>query len=261
MIYHSSERIDPQPIGRGPHFYGVELEIESRGVFDVQHIAQSVVEQFPPGFVICKRDGSLFNGFEIVTKPASIAHHRKAWKGFFDWKDRKRLLTSYDQRSTGLHVHCSRAPLDVTTIGRMLVFLNRQENRPFITGVSQRNYWEYCQLKAEKSLEDAQHYGPERYEALNLCNPKTVEFRLFKGNCSPLAVMRSIEFCDALIRFCERSCASTAWQSVPVFCSFVYRQRNRWPSLDLFLIRHSTTYRNTITNPNTQQKRKSIVCV
>jgi hypothetical protein len=258
MIYMPSHRISATPLGRGPHFMGVELEVEcvptekntrpERG-----ELADKVVNLFPDGFVVCKGDGSISYGFEIVTRPASLAYHRTAWAKFF--KKHGRNIASYNHVNTGLHIHCSRAPLSDLTIGRMLVFLNRAPNRDFIVRLSQRNYFSYCEIKPEKKLTDLNNGA--RYELLNLLNRDTVEFRLFKGNCSQLAVFRALDFCDALIHFAGKHQSTQAWQSVPVFCAFVRRNKTRWPYLDKFLSRSWPDYRNKTLKTRTARKPKA----
>jgi hypothetical protein len=230
MIYSSAARINTTPLGNGPHYFGVELEVECpKG--DPQEQATRALSMFPRGFILCKCDGSLNCGFEIVTKPASLAVHKTNWREFC--KRHGKRIGSYGYRSTGLHIHCSRAPLSRQQIGRMLVFINRLANRPFINALSQRSYWQYCEVKPEKTIDDVN--GGDRYEALNLCNRSTVEFRLFKGNCRALAIFRALEFCDALIRFTARPFSDQTWKSVPQFCAYVRRNKGRWPYLDRFL--------------------------
>ena len=60
------------------------------------------------------------------------------------------------------------------------------------------------------SLYQAKKYGTvnkelsrnDRYEAVNLVNRDTIEFRIFKGTLSRPHLFKAIEFCDSVIQFC-----------------------------------------------------------
>lgn len=69
----------PEPLffGEGPRFFGVELEIDEAGesssnAGELMQIANRKVEH-----IYCKHDGSLEDGFEIVTHPMSLEYHEK----------------------------------------------------------------------------------------------------------------------------------------------------------------------------------------
>ena len=101
----------PEPIfyGDGPRYMGVELEIDEGGedgdnAERILDVANADDER-----VYCKHDGSLHNGFEIVTHPCSPEYHMND----FPWADilRKAIsmgYTSHQARTCGLHIHVSR---------------------------------------------------------------------------------------------------------------------------------------------------------
>ena len=43
----------------------------------------------------------------------------------------------------------------------------------------------------------------DRYHALNMTNRATVEFRIFKGTLSPLALRATVQLCDTMVQFCK----------------------------------------------------------
>ena len=67
----------PQPIfyGTGPRYFGVELEIDEGGerVRSAQALMSLVNDSAER--IYCKHDGSLDDGFEIVTHPMSLDYH------------------------------------------------------------------------------------------------------------------------------------------------------------------------------------------
>lgn len=100
----------------GPRFFGVELEIDEAGesdrsAWELLSIANSKGEKK----LYCKHDGSLSDGFELVTHSMSLSYHMEQ----MPWE---RLLrravelgyTSHQAGSCGLHVHVSRAAFSST---------------------------------------------------------------------------------------------------------------------------------------------------
>lgn len=208
--------------------YGVELEIETRGV-TYESDARRTLEQLED-FAILKRDGSLDCGFEIVTAPAPLEFHAHAWRQFKPSGN----MESSSTETCGLHVHISRALLKPLQVGKMLVFLNAPENTPFIQVIAQRNPERWAKI-AKKGFKDIR-YPESRYEALNLTRTSTVELRIFKGNMRYDRIMKAVEFADALVAFTAPLVSSAAQLSTSAFCALVDKERKRWPNLSAFLV-------------------------
>src|ERR1035437_148154 len=195
--------------GKGPHFFGVELEVEVDERLERRSSYAKKILKLMGNFIMCKHDGSIKDpntgrviGFEIVTIPASRQVHYDKWNLFFE--NLPKGLRSYDTNTCGLHVHCSRNPLTPLTIAKMLVFINSKENAPFITIIAGRAPNQFCKSVWNKGYKDASPDLPQdRYEALNLHNRDTVEFRIFRGTLKKESMFKSIEFCDALLHFCS----------------------------------------------------------
>ena len=70
-----------------PLYMGVELEVERRNNCPYE-IGEMTHNDFYNGktgqFAIMKSDGSLSNGFEIVTAPATLNAHRENWDTFLN---------------------------------------------------------------------------------------------------------------------------------------------------------------------------------
>jgi hypothetical protein len=231
-IHGHSFRPKTKPLGHGPHFFGVELEVECPPDSEVEDIAARIAKLMD-GFVYIKRDGSLRYGMEIVTCPASLDEHRNRWPLFFEKMPRG--LKSFRTTTCGLHVHCSRAPLTHLTIGKMLAFMNQPENRTFIECMAQRTSEQYAKF-TDKGVKDARLDDPDRYQAINTVNRDTVEFRLFKGTLRPQSFFKDIEFCDALIHFalpCMRSYKDAG--NLQEFLAYVDMHRKEWPNLQGFI--------------------------
>jgi hypothetical protein len=193
--YLNEDRITAHPV-QGTLYFGVELEVECPN--DREEKALRVQAALP--HVVLQYDGSLDNGFEIITAPAVLSAQRRLWKRFTT--NVARGLKSHNTSTCGMHVHVSRDALTPLQIGKLTVFLNAGENYGFVTTVSQRVMGTYCKQKSSKA---SFKNGPDvfdrsdRYDALNLVNENTVEFRIFRGNTRADRILKNLEFCAALI--------------------------------------------------------------
>ena len=78
----------PEPIfyGSGNLFMGVELEIDRGGEFDENAKELLVIGNSPNQRIYCKHDGSLNEGFEIVSHPMTLDYHKDEmnWPQIFE---------------------------------------------------------------------------------------------------------------------------------------------------------------------------------
>ena len=182
---------------------GVELEVDhdyGDTTYDRHAVAQAVTDA-AEGRVYCKSDASIDNGFEIVTHPGSLAYHTYQ----FRWANLMRICTkagmkSHDTETCGLHFHVGRSGLGDTPEARAnaaanLVLLSYALKAP-LTKFSRRkaerlDRWAAfpqlsSSLLATASDAELREMAWEteddgRYQAVNLCNSATVEFRIFRG--------------------------------------------------------------------------------
>jgi hypothetical protein len=229
---------DHKPRGSGPHYFGVELEVECDEEVMPRVEQAKRIRKVMGDFVITKRDGSLDNGFEIVTVPASFDLQVEMWSKFFGKKFKG--LESWNTETCGLHVHCSRQPLSLLTIGKIVIFVNDRQNRDFIETMAGRKLGSYCALK-NKTLKHARiPYDrlshDDRYEAVNLCNRHTIEFRIFKGTLKKESFFKCLEFCDALIRFCNTNYFGLkGCKRVDNFIKYVTLYKKEYPNLFAYI--------------------------
>ena len=87
----------PDPIfyGQGPRYLGVELEVDGAG--ECSENAQQILDlaNGKRELIYCKHDGSLNDGFEIVTHPMSLAFHQSN----MPWREILREAVSMGYRS------------------------------------------------------------------------------------------------------------------------------------------------------------------
>ena len=237
-------------MGKGPHFFGIELEVECDENLNRRPVYAKTVLSLFDGFVITKHDGSIrdengkVNGFEIVTVPASKTVQYEKWNYFFDNKPKG--LKSFDTLTCGLHIHCSRKPLSQLTIAKMLLFVNDSKNIEFITTIAGRNHNRFC--KIQKKVIGDYRRPLDRYEALNLINRGTVEFRIFRGTLKRESLFKSIEFCDALIHFCkECEYSINDCRRVDKFIEYVKLRKNDYLHLWAFICARWLREENDLT--------------
>lgn len=203
-------------------FFGVELEVESeRG--ERQENAAAIdgyVNNDGTRRLFFESDGSLTCGFEIITQPMSLPAVREAFK-FLQIKELTRNLKSHNTTTCGLHVHVSRDGMTDLQIGKIVSFINDPKHESFIRGLARRYATGYSRVK-EKTVKDCR--SGDRYEAVNLTNRKTIEFRIFKGSLKYEAVIAAVEFCNALVEFTKPSISGIRDLNINKFIFFCNNQ-------------------------------------
>jgi hypothetical protein len=176
-----------------------DCDCEGPGNTDLTGAIRKVQEQ-AGGWSITKSDGSVNNGFEIVSVPASLAWHTANVK---PWLEKaQHYLSGWPHNDCGIHVHVGIDQLSPLTQGKLLTFMHDPANQAFITTIAGRDTNTYC-LRGEtkKKIPDyRREYDHGRYQALNFSTrgKKTVEFRIFRSNVSPAGFMKNLEFVHAL---------------------------------------------------------------
>jgi hypothetical protein len=194
-------------------FFGLELEIENdeNKVKNAQ-AAQKITDILSNDIVYMKTDGSLSNGFEIVTHPMTFAYIKSIQVTFNLMLDylRNNGFRSYNSTTCGMHIHISKENFTTWQLFRFMSFFN--DNKQFIVKLSQRDE---SKLRKWASLSDdnkdelvhktiSVKKGKDnfsRYSAINLCNDKTIEIRIFRGTLAQGSFFKNIEFCQSLFEY------------------------------------------------------------
>ena len=218
--YHSSKGNfvpleSPASKAGGGLYFGVELEVEratsahdSRGDIaaaiegNVARLANTITEGRHPNrqLLAFEKDGSLQDGFEMISAPMGLDDQRRLWTGVLA-TEAVSQLRSHTTETCGLHIHVTRRALTTTQIAKLVTFTNDPDNAALIIAIARRYDNGYCHVK-DKKLATAHHPDDDRYQAVNLWNDRTVEFRIFKGSTKSEAVIAALEFTNALVQFC-----------------------------------------------------------
>lgn len=208
----------------GPH-YGFEWEVEIDG--NLNDGAENVMAKLPDEYCILKDDSTIEHGFELCTRPATIAEHKKAWKGYFA----NPVRSVYSESHCGVHVHISRAPLSQLQIGKMIVFCHGEENEKFIErAIAERHNRTYADFKKRRKITDVCKAYHDR-DAVNLDNSRTIELRFFRSTTNEVKFWKNLEFAQALVDFTHNSAHSIREMNWKVFKKFVKRHAKSWPNL------------------------------
>lgn len=226
--YHSSKNSisckSDEWTARHDRFLGVELEVEcvDGGRAAQAEMIKDYVEDNGHRLFF-ERDGSLSCGFEMITDPMSLPAHRDLFS-FLKQKSLTRNIRSHNTSTCGLHVHVSRSGLTDLQIQKVVAFVNSPENEWFIRALARRYSSGFCAIKSDKKIGKSIHIGLDRYEAVNLTNRRTIEFRIFRGSLKYEAVIAAIEFCHAILEFCKPAVTGINQLSAGAFLTFCSKQ-------------------------------------
>jgi len=217
-------------------FFGIELEIENIEEKQTNDIINNLHHS-----LYVKEDGSLSNGFEVVSHPASfkwIKENLKHWREVFDFS--KQGFRSYQTDTCGMHVHMSRKAFGTLQLYKLLKIF--YENPKFILIMSRRSKMyrleKYSSLTSDESLiikarKPYEEDFSKRYTAVNLCNPDTIEIRIFRGTLAEIGFLRNLEFCKAIYDFTKNVSVKNCIP--PNFIKHVINSK-QYPNLHKFII-------------------------
>ena len=211
----------PTFFGEDAGYYGVEVEID--GGHDKQEAARDI-QAAGEDHIYIKEDGSLScDGMEIVTHPATLDYH----VNHFPWGDICEAALSYGYKShdtdtCGLHIHASRSLFGETqieqdlTIAKIMLLFDRWYDTKIVRfarrSLANMRRWAdkpNAGIRPEDddgtAINKSKKGANNRYRAINLCNCRTVEFRIFRGTLKRDTIIASIQWIDTLVRYCRKT--------------------------------------------------------
>ena len=228
----------PVPIfyGEDSRYFGVELEIDGAGedsgnANDLMSIANRNGD-----LIYCKHDGSLEDGFEIVTHPMSLEFHQNA----MPWAELMRKAismgyTSHQAGTCGLHIHVNRNAFGCTEgfqdacIARILYFF--EKNWEELLKFSRRTQHQLDQWAARYGYKDQPREildhakkggGRGRYSCVNLQNRDTIEFRMFRGTLKYNTLIATLQLvnrvCEVALNLSDIELKELAWTTFVAGC-------------------------------------------
>lgn len=219
--------------------FGVELEVDDGD--DASDLCDDLEELGLP--IYMKHDGSLNDeGVEIVTHPASLAFHASgmSWNGIAA-TCRDHDYQSHNTDTCGLHIHVGRRGMgpdgrsrDNTAANLVLLTVSLWDK---LVKFSRRRESKLNEWAAKPELRTETWHGPldytkdddlreaamltqnsGRYQAVNLTNAATVEFRLFRGTLNRDTLLASIQLTSNLTRYAmthtPTECRAAKWSDI-----------------------------------------------
>ena len=256
--YHSSSRnlgylYSPKFDKENPRvMLGLELELECDGV-PRSEMAETVIGRIGrtddgSRYALCENDGSLDNGFEIVTAYTGLDMHEVMLQNLFSRP--LRGAKSHDTSTCGLHVHVCKSTMTVYHAAKLVLFINAPENEKLIRAVARRDSNGFAEIKNKAENKDwlrgamnrddseqaLRNLNSSRYEALNFYNSRTVEFRLFKGSLKYTTVMACLEFARLCWFFSRDTSANNL--TTAAFIAYMDKPENKRNARHLLTLLH-----------------------
>lgn len=252
VIHNYSYRPSLNFFGEGKYHLGFELEVEARNT--TRNEGAEVAQEVFGGRAYLKEDGSLDNGFEIVTHPHTLVEYQKA----FNWdgleKIKRQGLRSWNTSTCGLHVHVSRSAFQPVRVPNMKLeerLLKRQAHELRFMKLIYDNERQVCRIAGRSSNHYAT-FGDKgklvrkvkdgyqengRYSAINTENDATLEVRIFKGSLRRERVLSALEFVTASVEYTRNlpingKNNALSWLA---FTGYVAQHAETYPNLALIM--------------------------
>lgn len=212
-------------------FFGIEIEVEAKD--NLRESAEYAHQLESMDLAYLKHDGSLNNGFEIVTHPMSHDFFKNEADDFFRVMEGLRSqagirVKSWDTRTCGLHIHISRTGF--SSGSHMHRFLNLVYSNPDFystlagrtsdqwakfTDIYQREYardrngerifhentgYEIINKRTFMHKLDRER-NSDRYSAVNTLNRETLEMRIFRGSVNGDTIKSQLDLAHASVEY------------------------------------------------------------
>lgn len=197
-------------------YFGVELEVKNiDNNISNNNMARLIRDKFTDLQLVFEEDGSVSNGFEIISQPMTMAYI-KEYKN--DFKDMLELLdskgfASHNTDCCGLHIHFSRNYFkdnEDKYLQKLGLFFEQNKTQLQVFGRRKTFNWcnwvsDYCNINNKYKnvgiyIKDSMKRHPSHNIAINTGNTSTIEIRIFKGTLRYETYMASIELVDSLVR-------------------------------------------------------------
>jgi len=224
-IFHSTDKEERL-------FFGIEIEVECKNSKSASAMHASQLEMVDLAYL--KNDGSLNNGFEIVTHPMSHDFFKneatELWTVLEDLRSNDNYkVKAWDTTTCGLHIHISRTGF--SSGSHMHKFLNLVYSNPdfystlagrtsdqwakytdIITNEYKRNgdgdriqdtiYGGYQTIR-KRSFAHKLDYNrhSDRYSAVNTLNHATLEMRIFRGTVNSDTIKAHLDLAHASVEY------------------------------------------------------------
>ena len=246
-------------------FFGIEIEVEAKD--DLRGSAEYAQQLEQIDLAYLKHDGSLNEGFEIVTHPMSHDFFKNNAQEFFAIMEGLRSqqgirVKSWDTRTCGLHIHISRTGFSGGA--HMHRFLNLVYSNPdFYSTLAGRtsDQWakftdiyqrQYAMNSDGDRIPDTFNGGyqiiskrtfmhkldsrrnSDRYSAVNTLNRETLEMRIFRGSVNSDTIKSQLDLAHASVEYTRNLTVQDVTQGALTsdnFMWYIFEQELLYPEL------------------------------
>lgn len=222
-------------IGDEKLFLGMEFEVTSSS--DRDSDITNIGRKFKT-IAYCKHDGSVWNGFEVVTFPISpeyLMKHLDLFEAMFNYMTQRKMKASTVLPQTnGFHIHMSKAAFSNFHLDKFIDFF--YNNFRLVGYVSERawtNIFRWSPLYTKLEELKGQKSNPDKHIAVNLKNPLTVELRFFKGCIGKRKFLKNVQF--ALSAYDFTKMVNQKDLTEENYLNFIRENEQNYPELVRFL--------------------------
>jgi hypothetical protein len=202
-IFHRSDNCTR---GRSTLYLGCELEMSNHGCDAVSYGAEKAYNASNnEDLYYLKWDGSVSNGFELVTHPMTLPYIRDNFKWSIADTMSNMGYRSWDADSEcGFHIHLSRSAFESRShIFKFVWFIYANSDALIrYAGRHSTGYARFEPTELQTLTHKAKGGGQDtRYYALNTQNSKTIEMRFMRGSLNRETLIAYCEFADAVFHY------------------------------------------------------------
>ena len=246
---------------KNPIYFGLEIEVDKGGKSN--NMANYVVKSTKENTYVVS-DGSLDDGFEIVTHPMS----KKYLFNFLDYCEdntfKKLIERGYQSEETdtcGLHIHIDRCFDSCYLDDFYRILYANKETVINLTRRDDREINRWSKIIHPSDYDDFEDYlSDDKYVALNILHSKTYEFRAPKGSLEADVIKSQVELLEFLIELTKSDLDSDNYyfkdniETMKKY-TYLYDLYRRQVNLSLPVIELDTSYK-AIIDVNTDNSFK-----
>lgn len=260
QLLQYNEKVTPRFLGKSDWYVGIEIEVEAP---DEGRYYDGLNLREESNTFYFKHDGSLEQGFEVVTQPMPYLKWRNATrKGSSVWNvldiiDDLKGLDFTAEFNCGMHVHVSNNALGLPNFGRA----GRRSTPPvpYVGKIPPAFYWfrriihdrVFFDLSGRRSYSHLhewamqlpnyyaqpknvflQNYG--RQEAVNIQTGTTTEVRVFGSTLEEEGIRRNVESVICAVKLSQKLARTKSPLNVntrQVYCDYAIKHRKYYPNL------------------------------
>ena len=256
-IFHSTDKNERL-------FFGIEIEVEAKDSKSDSAMHAHQLESVDLAYL--KHDGSLNDGFEIVTHPMSHDFFKNEashlWEVLEDLRSKQGMrVKAWDTKTCGLHIHISRTGFNGGA--HMHRFLNLVYSNPdfysTLAGRTSDQWAKFTDIYQREYKRDANgervwnedtgyqvidkrtfmhklsvDRNSDRYSAVNTNNRETLEMRIFRGSVNGDTIKAQIDLAHASVEYTRTLTVQDVREgalSADSFMWYVFQNETLYPEL------------------------------